>query len=256
MQNFDNVKNPLPLVLSMIADASNSDVFLQIINGSGIQIDLNLSRNEDFSHTTRIRAYKPRVSEVLKEAENNDALITINLLIGNFIERFPDKKDTIDSKLKMIGWEFSENTLQPVSEDVIELFFSPGLRHSAYTKIRDILITAKASIWIIDHYIDSTIFEILKPLETMNTYEVRILTKIGNSDFDHENSLFHSQYNHVTVIRKHNTDFHDRFLIVDQDTVYNLGASIKDAGKRFFVINKIENANIRATIKQEFKSRW
>ena len=44
----------------------------------------------------------------------------------------------------------------------------------------------------------------------------------------------------------HYTDeFHDRFLIIDKTLGYHIGASIKDAGKKCFAINRIED---KATI--------
>jgi len=33
---------------------------------------------------------------------------------------------------------------------------------------------------------------------------------------------------------------HDRFLIVDKKTVYHIGASLKDLGKKWFAFSKIE----------------
>ena len=40
-------------------------------------------------------------------------------------------------------------------------------------------------------------------------------------------------------------DFHDRFLIIDEAMAYHVGASLKDAGKKCFAINRIEDrANI------------
>ncbi len=33
---------------------------------------------------------------------------------------------------------------------------------------------------------------------------------------------------------------HDRFLILDQSTVYHIGASLKDLGKRWFAFSKME----------------
>jgi len=37
---------------------------------------------------------------------------------------------------------------------------------------------------------------------------------------------------------------HDRFLIVDQETVYHLGASLKDLGKKWFAFSLIERDSI------------
>ena len=36
------------------------------------------------------------------------------------------------------------------------------------------------------------------------------------------------------------TKSHDRFLIIDGVTVYHIGASLKDLGKRWFAFSKIE----------------
>ena len=38
--------------------------------------------------------------------------------------------------------------------------------------------------------------------------------------------------------------FHDRFIIIDNEEMYHLGASIKDLGKKCFGINKIEDVEI------------
>lgn len=35
--------------------------------------------------------------------------------------------------------------------------------------------------------------------------------------------------------------FHDRFIIIDNEEMYHLGASIKNLGKKCFGINKIED---------------
>ena len=43
---------------------------------------------------------------------------------------------------------------------------------------------------------------------------------------------------------KTTTDFHDRFLIIDDKEGYFTGASIKDAGKKSFAITKIEDGNL------------
>ena len=53
---------------------------------------------------------------------------------------------------------------------------------------------------------------------------------------------FNAQYSSVRI--KTTTDFHDRFLIIDDKEGYFIGASIKDAGKKSFAITKIEDGNL------------
>jgi hypothetical protein len=49
---------------------------------------------------------------------------------------------------------------------------------------------------------------------------------------------FNAQYLEVQV--KTFTKSHDRFLIIDNATVYHIGASLKDLGKKWFAFSKIE----------------
>ena len=49
-------------------------------------------------------------------------------------------------------------------------------------------------------------------------------------------------YNNITFIN--NSSFHDRFIILDRNTLYSCGSSFKDLGKKCFAINKIEDINI------------
>ena len=52
-------------------------------------------------------------------------------------------------------------------------------------------------------------------------------------------------------LKKHNEQYpsieiksfnksHDRFLIIDKESVYHIGASLKDLGKKWFAFSKIE----------------
>ena len=45
----------------------------------------------------------------------------------------------------------------------------------------------------------------------------------------------------LTIEMHYTGEFHDRFLIIDKDLAYHIGASIKDVGKKCFAINKIED---------------
>jgi len=138
----------------------------------------------------------------------------------------------------------------------LERFFEPGLVHSAYKSIRDIIRQAQSNIDIIDLYIDESLFEILKIKSGSKNISVRVLTKVKRDDFDHEKSLFNNQYTNISIERKNVTDFHDRFIIMDKKLVYHLGASIKDAGKKAFMISKIEDDEIKNSIIKSFEDRW
>jgi len=52
---------------------------------------------------------------------------------------------------------------------------------------------------------------------------------------------------------KYTKVFHDRFLILDRATAYHVGASLKDAGKKCFGINLIQDAGIIKDILQRLE---
>lgn len=55
-------------------------------------------------------------------------------------------------------------------------------------------------------------------------------------------ATFNSQYPSLEV--KRTTLFHDRFLVLDDAEGYHIGASLKDAGKKCFGINRIEDISV------------
>ena len=52
---------------------------------------------------------------------------------------------------------------------------------------------------------------------------------------------------------KYTSVFHDRFLILDGKTAYHIGASLKDAGKKCFGINFIQDTGIIKDILQRLE---
>lgn len=74
--------------------------------------------------------------------------------------------------------------------------------------------------------------------------------KTNLNDFDV--ARFNEQYPYLQV--KYTNVFHDRFLIIDDTTVYHIGASLKDAGKKTFGISLIHDAGITQSILQRLES--
>ena len=256
MDNFDSTLNPLPMIISTLSNIKNSDIVLDIIHQSGISIDLSLTKKQDFSHLTRIREYLRRINNALQKSSKSNVLHSLHLLVKNILSKFPECHESLEKSLLEIGWEINKTSLFPRSRDVIELFFLPGLVHSAYQSIRTIIEEAQSSIDIIDLYVDKSLFEILKVKSGSKNIYVRVLTKVKQDDFDYEKLLFNNQYTNISIERKNVTDFHDRFIIIDKKLVYHLGASIKDAGKKAFMISKIEDNEIKNSIIKSFEDRW
>ena len=118
-----------------------------------------------------------------------------------------------------------------------KIFFE-GEIYDAYSLIIDLIKEASDRIIIIDNYIDKSILYMLVYKKENVTIELitssHYLTKLDISKFN-------SQYPELKI--KYSNIFHDRFIIID-NTLYHLGASLKDLGKKCFAINKIEDKEI------------
>ena len=67
--------------------------------------------------------------------------------------------------------------------------------------------------------------------------EVKIYTKNIKCKLDAYK--FNLQFPNVKI--KTINNFHDRFIIIDNKTLYHVGASLKDLGSKCFAINKLNN---------------
>ena len=72
-----------------------------------------------------------------------------------------------------------------------------------------------------------------------NNVEVVILTSDKSNIQQIDIQKFNKEYSILKVAKTNK--FHDRFIIIDNEEMYHLGASIKDLGKKCFGINKIED---------------
>jgi hypothetical protein len=255
MDKFDDSHNPVPVVLSVLAEIADSDEIIAITEKSGISIDLTLKIDENYSNKTRIRAYLPRLTKVYQSADTEKALHAISTTAQSIIQHYPEKLKEINDRLNRIGWAYIDNEVQPTTDDVTEQYFKKGMVHTAYSQIRKIILTAQDKVIIVDQYVDGTIFELLKNLNPERSFDVFIITDTSkHSDFEHEKNLFCKEHANLNIAMYNSIDFHDRFIIIDDERLFHLGASIKDAGKKSFMINEIVTDNIRVRIISDIKT--
>ena len=93
---------------------------------------------------------------------------------------------------------------------------------------------------IIDNYVDDSILKMLT--KKKNNVEVVILTSNKSNIQNIDIQKFNKEYPILKIARTNK--FHDRFIVLDNEEMYHLGASIKDVGKKCFGINKIEDKEI------------
>ena len=121
-----------------------------------------------------------------------------------------------------------------------QVLFFDGQYFDAYDFISSIIRRAKVSICLIDPYCDNRALSFLS--NKNEGVEIKIYkshkAKLSNLEVD----TFRQQYGCVEIVE--NDDIHDRFLILDKAECYSLGASLNYAGKKTFVITKIDDAII------------
>lgn len=117
-----------------------------------------------------------------------------------------------------------------------EGIFYDGQIFDAYKFVVDLIRSAKKSIILIDNYIDESVLMIFS--NRIKGVKATIYTSVISGSFRLDVEKYNAQYEpvEVRVFKKS----HDRFLIIDQDVVYHIGASLKDLAKKWFAFSKIK----------------
>ncbi len=126
---------------------------------------------------------------------------------------------------------FIINTSLPPREGV----FFEGQIFDAYTLMCDLVRSARRRIIMIDNYIDDSVFRQLdkRAAGVSATIFTPTVSRTLRQDLERHNS----QYTPIEI--RTYSKAHDRFLIID-DTVYHVGASFKDLGKKLFAFSRME----------------
>ena len=134
-------------------------------------------------------------------------------------------------ELKNNEFDFILKTNLPPSQGI----FYDGQVFDAYVFISKIIKSAKKSIVLIDNYIDESVLLLLSKRETK--VKVTIYTDKIDKQLQLDIDKYNEQYNPIAAVLYKKS--HDRFLIIDQKTVYHIGASLKDLGKKWFAFSKL-----------------
>lgn len=247
--------NPWPVVRSLLYERFGSDDLMQIIDSTGLDVDWSLTDAQAYSHTTRIRAFRPRVDETVRRLPAARQLAVASAIAVDMIRRHPELAPDLATRLEQIGWTLGGSGLTSGDLDLREKFFPSGSDHDAYVAIREILHRAKARITIIDPYAGSEIFALLTQPPPIKL-EVRILTSNVSADFRVELAKFRKQHLSYEVGVRTTRDFHDRFILIDDSEAYHVGASLKDAGSRSFMISRLEDTANRDALFAAHEAAW
>ena len=162
---------------------------------------------------------------LLKGYAFNQQLLHLEERFDNRLIKHERQIDELSEKVDF----FVRTSLPPV-----EGVFYDGQIFDAYVFASNLIKSAKSSIVLIDNYVDESVLTTLSKRE--NNVSAKIVTKSISDQFQLDLNRHNSQYPQIEVEER--TDIHDRFLIID-DTVYHIGASLKDLGKKLFAFSKL-----------------
>lgn len=156
----------------------------------------------------------------------NQRLLYMESCIDNKLLEHERRLDELSDKVDF----FVKASLPPV-----EGIFYDGQIFDAYRFICNIVKSAKYRILLIDNYVDESVLTLFDKRDA--GIEAKIFTQNISRQLQLDIERHNTQYSPIEV--KKISGIHDRFLIVD-DTLYHIGASIKDLGKKLFAFSKME----------------
>lgn len=151
--------------------------------------------------------------------------------VSNRFEKLEQRMTNVENQIE----SFVHAALPPK-----EGIFADGQIYDAYEFIERLIKSAKESILLIDNYVDESVLTMLSGKN--KGVQVDIYTKELSNALLLAQDKYNSQYGNLSL---HQTNrVHDRFMIIDNQTIYLIGASLKDAGKRLFAFTKMSATHI------------
>lgn len=169
-----------------------------------------------------------------------------NILKDNLIKGYSINKriDYIENKIEHKLQEH-EAQLNKIDEQInyfvqkslppIQGVFYNGEIFDAYQLLTRLIKMANKSIVVLDNYIDESVLTMLD--KRKDGVAATIYTEKINKQLQLDIKLHNSQYPAIDI--KIVKNCHDRFLLIDDEDVFHIGASLKDLGKKLFAFSRL-----------------
>lgn len=218
-----------------------------IANFATVQIEGNrrVTRNIEYYNLDVILSvgYRVKSKRGIQFRQWANKVLKEYLLKGYSInQRFLYMENRIDHRLSEHDQQIRElsgkvdfflKTSLPPREGIL----SDGQIFDAYVFVCDLIKRARKRIILIDNYVDETVLTLLN--KRNKDVLATIYTKRIDSNLRLDIERHNDQYAPINVRTAPN--IHDRFLIID-NTLYHIGASIKDLGKKLFAFSRMETS--------------
>ena len=199
------------------AFTENGIAMLSSVLRSPIAIQVNIRIMRAFTAMRQFIASNAQIFQRLDVMEQNQLALTAHQV-------------ETDHKLEEVFRRLDSGNVQPHQG-----IFYDGQIFDAYTFINDRIREATTCIILIDNYIDDSVLTILS--KRADKVTATIYTKKPSAQLQLDIQKHNAQYPPIDIITFDRS--HDRFLCIDE-TVYHLGASIKDLGKKWFAFCRMD----------------
>ena len=154
-----------------------------------------------------------------------------NAAIFTRLENIEEKLFKHDENFHKLFDSIEQKQLKPTQG-----IFYDGEVFDAYNFVANLIRDAKKSIVLVDNFVDDSVLTLLSKNQNIT---VSIYTQTLSKQLKLDLEKYNKQYNAISVKIFKNS--HDRFMIIDEDEVYHIGASLKDLGKKWFAFSKMDN---------------
>ena len=173
----------------------------------------------------------------VKSKRGTQFRIWANQILKNYLMKGYAVNQRIDRiERKMVEHDQKFDLLIKTSLPPHEGIFYDGQIFDAWKFATDLIKSANKTVILIDNYIDDSVLQLLS--KRKKGVKTIIYTAKISKELSLDIEKFNAQYEpiEVKVFKKS----HDRFLIIDNEMVYHIGASLKDLAKKWFAFSKIK----------------
>jgi hypothetical protein len=245
------VWGPIQAVLDSF---DSSDTVLRCLNLAGLS-GFSLSERDNFSHTTRKRAYLREAERMVSAMPEEDQWRTA-AAAAQCLREHDESGAILPENLFRMGWKFNGDKFSRIEgpDHARPAFFPAGDTHDAYTHVRNILQTAKGELLIIDPWPGPRIYALIATVKDLRHCRLLCGARL-EVDFIQEAEAFAKQYPSITLEIRGSKDFHDRFVFAD-GRLFLFGASLEHAGQRAFSVIPIEAGDLSNFIRDYAEKVW
>ena len=203
----------------IVQKEGNREVSRDIIHYN-LDVVISIGYRANSKKATKFRQW---ATKVLKEYIFNGYAINSHKITEQRLLNLENDMQVVKSKFK---------DFEPQKQHI----FYDGQIFDAYLFVSDIIKSAKSSIKLIDNYIDESTLVLFTKRDAK--VDMKIYTKTISKELKLDLEKHNAQYPKIDIEIFDLS--HDRFLIIDEKEIYHFGASLKDLGKKWFAVSKMD----------------